>query len=239
MRFDLSLTALATAFAFLLGFVHLAGFWSNFEIGITTIFSFTSAIDILKAAFLPSLLIVLFSCAHVNLWDPDNYGAHTYKIMRHNEKFWGRIMTGPIICGAFCALYIFMLMTSYYETSLSQFKLLAFATGFGWIMFTTITMMGSILPNLNITTRSFIFALIIFSPHLLYMMGLNKSFDIINGKDTVVVVSDKHCSSSPSIKFRYIASYSDKILSYSPDNKSVCISNYDSAQFFKEEVAKN
>lgn len=82
--------------------------------------------------------------------------------------------------------------------------------------------------------RKLAILILCFIPVACYFWGHITSTKIMNGKDTLLVQSDGQCKSTPTTKYRYISSISDKAFAMSLADGSICIFKYNSLKLTPE-----
>ncbi|MBA0213287.1 hypothetical protein [Pectobacterium brasiliense] len=84
-------------------------------------------------------------------------------------------------------------------------------------------------------TRSLSILIICLIPVFCYFFAINTAENIKSGKNTYLISSDSECIASPTEKYRYISSISDKIFAISLKDNSICIFKYEFIKLVPEE----
>lgn len=220
-RLDVSITAFATAYAFALGIAYLKGFWACFDLDFAVMFKFISPLDVLKAALLPVLAMMVSSAGLIYAFDLDELHEDTFNKKLEQNSRW-KVMK-PVYIFAFpCILLVislfifFSIYFSIYTYFNAIYPIILSATA--WTLFIS---SRKILANINHVTRIVIITAFIFMPSLVYCYGLIDGVDAKKGNKPVESLLANNCSYFPNPQF--ISAYSSNLILYSPSVNAICI----------------
>lgn len=225
MKLDLSLTALATAYAFFLGISYLYGFWDVFNIGYSIIIHFISPLDIFKAAIIPSVAILFYMSLHINSIDMDKLYKDTHLEKVNSGEKWKNFKSNFIFVSIVAMTIIgtlaykgFYLNEAPYKQSSNNF----FISYIIWLsLFTT----NSFIPRINSNLRCIFLLILVFLPSTVYLTGVINGLSMKKQETNISALTDKNCPYFDNPKF--IASYSEKTILYSPVMDAICITTPD------------
>ncbi|AZP51344.1 hypothetical protein EJP80_12755 [Rahnella aquatilis] len=222
LKFDLSVTASLTLYALLCGFSYLAGFWSNFPIGIRDIIYFTSTTDILKSAIVPIIAVVLGMLFLLNFFKIDWHSKLSLNTLHYNTKFKYQIIliivAVLIISG--CLAYNHWILLGIDKTASTG---VTYAFGASFAISLALCVFNSLLPNLNFFYRAFFIFIICFFPTFIACWGMESGNQLSKGVGSFLIQDSGECSKHTKEPFRYIATYGDNTFSYSHKDNLICI----------------
>lgn len=220
-----------TLYAILNGMIYQWSFWSNFNINIM---EFISVNDILPSIAisiaLPAFASVIF-IYFLNLVLKDDVvekvNNAAYIVPKVKFKLSVRTLLNVLLVSCFASIL---------------YRDLELGIKICCAGFLTLAMIRFFYSNYDFLSslgkyRKLVIVILSTAPILMFMAGLVNARMIIDGKKSILVLSNSEClknSGDKNEKFRYIATVSDKAFAMSLYDKSICVFKFDYLKLMKE-----
>ena len=243
IEYKITLWAMACAYAIGTSFLYSWAFWSVFDINILQFASFSEIFpSILYTITIPCILVII-ALSVMNSWEyfrekiNENIERHITSKIKHFEKIKNLsllfVLLINLITGTISTVKTYNEPASTTDYPWADTFQAALPFAIALIAIYLISKKTSFLMELKIG-RKLAILILCFIPVACYLWGYVNSTKIMNGKDTLLVQSDGQCKSTPTTKYRYISSISDKAFAMSLADGSICIFKYNSLKLTPE-----
>lgn len=242
IEYKITLWALACIYAIGNSFIYSWTFWSSFNINILQFVSFSEVIpSILYTVLIPcGIMILMFTS--INHWDKN----HPPKNNNNNELTGNKSKIKKTSFTLFKVLFVIGIFYNFVQELNSLKNMFSTDKDLFWVTIRTfigitivyaatdfIDYKTNFLLNFK-TERRLIITILCIIPFICNVWAETKSYNIIHGKDTLLVQSDTQCNSTSKTKYRYISSISEKAFALSLTDGSICVFKYNYLKLTQE-----
>lgn len=226
-------------YIYILGFLYLYGFWNTVDINIM---QFLSISDVMPAIILPTILTVPSIITLGVLYGLTYYSNNTIKTISthvNNKEKTSRLIvksyiTSIIILFITTVVCSIILMVSFGSPMVTGVVIFILFISFGIYLRDR----TNFLLELPIG-RGFILFMLSSLPVVMYFYGISDARKTLYGEEYFIVQMNPPCSTDENEKFRYLSTMSDKVLSISEKDGSICVSKYHSVKLIKNSYFKH